>query len=156
MLVVDVSKTPRKILARTQQILRRTPTILLGIVANKSRWPDYGDIRDYLVSLHQEKPKAGALSLPSNLSSGIPAVYETSNEQATKASSTTPTTAKELNFTSIHNEPRPITENTKPSSMKTANQDDLSKETTITVPVPRVIKESSDDNHEALLSKENK
>jgi capsular exopolysaccharide synthesis family protein len=58
-LVVDVSKTPRKILARARQILRRTAAPLLGVTVNKSCWPDYGDIRDYLNSMHRQQRPEG-------------------------------------------------------------------------------------------------
>lgn len=46
-LVVDPSKTPRKILVRAKRILNRTRTTILGIVVNRCRWPEYGYIRAY-------------------------------------------------------------------------------------------------------------
>lgn len=62
-LVVDISKTPRKILQRAKQTLQRTHTRILGITINKSRWPDYGEKLDYLNI--QSKPKTNiSLSIP--------------------------------------------------------------------------------------------
>lgn len=46
-LVVDASKTPRKILLRVKHVLGRTSTTILGIAINKCHWPEYGYIRDY-------------------------------------------------------------------------------------------------------------
>lgn len=56
-LVVDASRTPRKLLLRARQVLNRTYATKLGIVINKSRWSENGDIREYLndVSLRQRK-----------------------------------------------------------------------------------------------------
>jgi len=42
-LVIDPSKTPRRALSRVRQILNRTRTRVVGVVLNKSRWPDCGD-----------------------------------------------------------------------------------------------------------------
>jgi len=39
-LVVDASKTSRKALLRAKRALNRTQTTILGVVVNKSRWPD--------------------------------------------------------------------------------------------------------------------
>ena len=54
-LVVDVSRTSRRILLRARRVLRRTHAMLLGVTINKSRWSDYGDIRKYLS--HGQQPK---------------------------------------------------------------------------------------------------
>jgi hypothetical protein len=54
-LIVDASKTPRKVLLRAKQILKRTRTEILGVVINKSPWPDYGDIRHYMSEVRQPK-----------------------------------------------------------------------------------------------------
>jgi polysaccharide biosynthesis transport protein len=76
-LVVDVSKTSRKILARAKQILRRTPATLLGVTVNKSCWPDYGDIRDYLNSIeHQQRSKAPHRSLNIPITNDTPTLHE--------------------------------------------------------------------------------
>jgi Mrp family chromosome partitioning ATPase len=56
-LVGDISKTPRKLFARAIHILRQRGTNVVGMVLNKSQWPNYGDIRDYLNSLPQERSK---------------------------------------------------------------------------------------------------
>ncbi len=62
-LVVDISKTARKTLVRAKQILQRSHAKILGLAINKSRWPDYGDSRDYLGI--QAKSKADiSLSIP--------------------------------------------------------------------------------------------
>ena len=56
-LVVNVSKTPRKVLLRAKKALSRTRTTLLGVVINKSTWPDNGSINDYLRDVWQRQPK---------------------------------------------------------------------------------------------------
>jgi capsular exopolysaccharide synthesis family protein len=62
-LVVDISKTPRKVLMRAKQALQRAHARVLGLVVNKSRWPDYGESQDYLGI--QARPKADfSLSIP--------------------------------------------------------------------------------------------
>lgn len=62
-LVVDISKTPRKVLLRAKQTLQRTHVRLLGLVVNKSQWPDYGERQDYLGI--QARPKADfSISIP--------------------------------------------------------------------------------------------
>jgi len=58
-LVVDASKTPRKILVRAKQALSKTSTRILGVALNKSYWSDYGDIREYLGNTQQQSSKAG-------------------------------------------------------------------------------------------------
>jgi capsular exopolysaccharide synthesis family protein len=63
-LVIDASKTPRKAMLRAKQALKRTGTRVLGIVLNKSRWPEYGAVHDYLNNI-QSRPRAEIhMSLP--------------------------------------------------------------------------------------------
>jgi capsular exopolysaccharide synthesis family protein len=57
-LVGDITKTPRKLFAQAIHILRQRGTNVVGMVLNKSQWPDYRDIRDYLDNLQQERSKA--------------------------------------------------------------------------------------------------
>jgi capsular exopolysaccharide synthesis family protein len=52
-LVIDASKTPRKFLACARRTLNRTRTTVIGVVLNKSRWPDSADIRHYLSGQRQ-------------------------------------------------------------------------------------------------------
>jgi capsular exopolysaccharide synthesis family protein len=47
-LVINASKTPRRVLLRAKQVLKRTRTTVIGVALNKSPWPDYNDIRQYL------------------------------------------------------------------------------------------------------------
>jgi capsular exopolysaccharide synthesis family protein len=90
-LIVDVSKTPSKILVRAMQILRRSSTIQLGVIVNKSQWPDYGGIRDYLTDIQQQKPKADmALSIPPVTPLEHASASGTSNKQRAKVASSTP------------------------------------------------------------------
>lgn len=56
-LVVDASKTPRKVLTRTRQTLKRTHITVLGMVINKSPWPDFGNIHQYLSKVYQQQVK---------------------------------------------------------------------------------------------------
>lgn len=46
-LVSDASKTPRKLLIRARGLLDSTHTTIIGVVLNRSPWPDYGVIRQY-------------------------------------------------------------------------------------------------------------
>jgi len=61
-LISDASKTPRKIISRVRQILNRTSTKIVGAVINKSSWPDYVEIRQYMSEIRQ--PQA---SLPMDM-----------------------------------------------------------------------------------------
>jgi capsular exopolysaccharide synthesis family protein len=64
-LVVDASKTARKLLVRAQQVLNRTGTQIVGVVLNKSQWLEYGDIREYLSNVQQQRPRADlSMSIP--------------------------------------------------------------------------------------------
>ncbi|HLZ59793.1 MAG TPA: polysaccharide biosynthesis tyrosine autokinase [Ktedonosporobacter sp.] len=66
-LVVDASKTSRKLIKRAKQILSRTGTRVLGIAVNKSQWPEYSDIQDYLGTM-QQRPRADiTISMPPNM-----------------------------------------------------------------------------------------
>ncbi|MBV9691380.1 MAG: polysaccharide biosynthesis tyrosine autokinase [Ktedonobacteraceae bacterium] len=57
-LVVDASKTPRKIISRAKEVLSKTGTTLLGAVINKSYWSEYGDIREYQNGIQRYRPSA--------------------------------------------------------------------------------------------------
>jgi capsular exopolysaccharide synthesis family protein len=51
MLVVDGSRTPRRVLSRTRQLLWRFQTTrMLGVVVNQSLWRDYADSDPYTLS----------------------------------------------------------------------------------------------------------
>jgi polysaccharide biosynthesis transport protein len=71
-LVVDGSKTPRKVLLLAKQILNRTRTEILGVVINKSPWPDYGDIRRYMGEVRQPKESL-LMTMPPEMSTDAPA-----------------------------------------------------------------------------------
>jgi len=47
-LVVDPSKTPRKLLLRARHLLDKIRTPVLGVVINKNHWQEHGEIRQYL------------------------------------------------------------------------------------------------------------
>ncbi|HZU01034.1 MAG TPA: polysaccharide biosynthesis tyrosine autokinase [Ktedonobacteraceae bacterium] len=139
-LVVDVSKTPRKILARVKQVLRRTPTIVLGVVANKSRWSDYGDIRDYLISLQQERSKSDiSLSIPSDIPPDIPFIPDALPAQEMKAQSTFPRLPTP---NSMQNELGARLESVRYSSPKMSSPNDI--ESSTTVPLPHLYKGNSE------------
>ena len=55
-LVIDASKTPRKILLRARRVLNRAQSTIIGVALNKSPWSDYAEIRQYLSDIR--KPKA--------------------------------------------------------------------------------------------------
>lgn len=65
-LVTDVSKTPREALLRARKALSKTRTTVLGVVLNKSSWPDYGGIRQYLSDTRRLKTSAGFPPMPPN------------------------------------------------------------------------------------------
>jgi capsular exopolysaccharide synthesis family protein len=46
-LVIDATKTPRRVLVRAKQVLRKTQTRVLGVVINKSKWLDLGVSQQY-------------------------------------------------------------------------------------------------------------
>jgi polysaccharide biosynthesis transport protein len=52
-LVIDASRTPRKVLLRAKRLLNSLRTMPMGVVINRSPWPDYGDIRQYLYGTRQ-------------------------------------------------------------------------------------------------------
>ncbi len=54
-LLIDASKTPRKALERARQVLSNTHTKIVGVVINKSPWPDYDAIRHYISEVRQTK-----------------------------------------------------------------------------------------------------
>jgi capsular exopolysaccharide synthesis family protein len=62
-LVVDASRTSRKMLLRAKRVLRRTHATLMGVTINKSRWSDYGDIRKYL-SPRRQPETASTTTMP--------------------------------------------------------------------------------------------
>lgn len=64
-LVIDASKTPRKLLLRAKRVLNKTRTTVIGVVLNKSRWAESGDIRHYLSGLRQRRTGNG-LTIPLN------------------------------------------------------------------------------------------
>jgi succinoglycan biosynthesis transport protein ExoP len=70
-LIVDASKTPRKVILHAMQILSRTRTKILGVVINKSPWPDYGDIRHYMSEVRRPKESI-LMTMPPETSSDSP------------------------------------------------------------------------------------
>ncbi|GCE25378.1 capsular exopolysaccharide biosynthesis protein [Dictyobacter alpinus] len=65
-LVVDASRTPRKAMVRAKQALNRTGTRVLGVALNKSNWPEFGEVQDYLSNI-QSRPRADiTMSMPPN------------------------------------------------------------------------------------------
>ena len=65
-LVIDASNTARKAMIRAKQTLSRTGTRILGVALNKSRWPEYGNVHDYLNNV-QQRPRADiTMSMPPN------------------------------------------------------------------------------------------
>ena len=55
LLVVDVSRTSRKVLVRARQAFKRMHLTLLGAVVNKSSWPDFGDVHQYLNEVYRQQ-----------------------------------------------------------------------------------------------------
>lgn len=72
LLVVDASKTPRKVLLQAKQMLGIRRTEILGVVLNKSPWPDYGDIRRYMSEVRQPKESL-LVTMPPEMPAAAPA-----------------------------------------------------------------------------------
>jgi polysaccharide biosynthesis transport protein len=64
-LVVDVSKTPRKLLLRAKKILGRTHSRVLGVALNKSVWHEPDEIGQYLGRVQQHQGDSIAIVPPS-------------------------------------------------------------------------------------------
>ncbi len=60
--VVDPSKTPRKLLLRVKHLLDKMRTPVLGVVINKSRWPEHGEIRQYLKDVRHHRTAIPAMT----------------------------------------------------------------------------------------------
>lgn len=65
LLVVDVSKTPRKLLLQAKKMLGRTRARVIGVALNKSGWTEPADIRHYLSRVQQPHNEIVAPVLPS-------------------------------------------------------------------------------------------
>jgi polysaccharide biosynthesis transport protein len=64
MLVVDPSKTPRKLLLRVRRLLDKMRTPVVGVVINKSRWPEHGEIRRYMKDALHHRTAIPAMPRP--------------------------------------------------------------------------------------------
>jgi len=64
LLVVDPTKTPRKLLLRVKHLLDRMRTPVVGVVINKSRWPEHREIRQYLKDAQHHRRAIPALPRP--------------------------------------------------------------------------------------------
>jgi polysaccharide biosynthesis transport protein len=73
-LVVDASKTPRGVLRRVRNVLSRLDAIPVGVVVNKSRWPDLSANRLYVHKMRQPRTKMNTTIPPSTSSEegGVP------------------------------------------------------------------------------------
>ena len=63
-LVVDPSKTPRKLLLRVKHLLDRLRAPVVGVVINKSRWPEHREIRQYLKDARHHRTAIPAMPRP--------------------------------------------------------------------------------------------
>lgn len=78
-LVVDASKTSRKVLQQARQILNRTSTRIIGVALNKSPWPGFSDVQDYMSDVLQ-RPRADiAMSTPPHASQTAHRAIDTAN-----------------------------------------------------------------------------
>jgi polysaccharide biosynthesis transport protein len=64
-LVVDPSKTPRKLLLRVKSLLDKIHTPVLGVVFNKSRWHEHGEISQYLKDARRRRTAIPTMTRPS-------------------------------------------------------------------------------------------
>lgn len=81
-LVVDISKTPRKALVQARQALQRTRASLIGLAINKSHWPDYGERLDY-VGIQQKHKTNISLSIPETPPAMLPSNGKMKDDEAT-------------------------------------------------------------------------
>lgn len=58
LLVVDATRASRKQISQAVNILRKSGTHLLGTALNKSQWPEYNHVQEYLGTLHAQATKA--------------------------------------------------------------------------------------------------
>jgi polysaccharide biosynthesis transport protein len=63
-LVVDPSKTPRKLLLRVKHLLDKMRTPVIGVVINKSRWSEHGEIRQYFKDAQRHRTTIPAMNRP--------------------------------------------------------------------------------------------
>jgi Mrp family chromosome partitioning ATPase len=54
-LVIDVSKTPRRVLLQAKRVLNKMCPVLQGVVINKSPWSEYSGTREYLSEIQPPK-----------------------------------------------------------------------------------------------------
>lgn len=66
-LVVDASRTPRKALVRARQVLKRMHIPMLGVVINKTSWPDYSTMNRYHGEVYQKQTAADSLKIEPEL-----------------------------------------------------------------------------------------
>jgi capsular exopolysaccharide synthesis family protein len=76
-LVIDASKTPRKVLLRAKRVLNRTHATLIGAVLNKSPWPEDSDVRPYLNGRWQPKAVSDMAMLHTTSVDGSPITIPT-------------------------------------------------------------------------------
>ncbi len=63
-LVIDPAKTPRKLLLRTKRLLDKIHPPVLMAAINKSRWPEHGELRQYLKSARHQRAATPAMTRP--------------------------------------------------------------------------------------------
>ena len=63
-LVIDPAKTPRKLLLRAKRLLDKIHPPVLMAAINKSRWPEHGEIRQYLKSARYQRTASPAMTRP--------------------------------------------------------------------------------------------
>lgn len=76
-LVVDASKTSRKALLRAKRALIRTHTTILGVVVNKSRWPDDDNSLAYVSATRRFRSRAAVPRAPAGESNAPHAPAQT-------------------------------------------------------------------------------
>jgi capsular exopolysaccharide synthesis family protein len=135
--VVDASKTPRKILLRVKSVFNRTDTAILGVAINKCRWPEYGYIREYQKQVGRSK----ATSFP-DPSPAIAATHST-------ISSTSPESVADMP-TSVFPVPPPGSltgkdEKLKPPIAEALEAGGVDQSTTIVLPRPKRVWQKSRD-----------
>ncbi|TMC23769.1 MAG: polysaccharide biosynthesis tyrosine autokinase [Chloroflexi bacterium] len=57
LLVIDATIASRKQILQAVNILRKSGTNLIGTALNKSQWPEYNHVQEYLATLHAQRTK---------------------------------------------------------------------------------------------------
>ncbi len=106
-LVVDASKTPRKMLVHAGQVLARSRATTLGIVINKSQWSDYNAMLQYPQDNRRSKQRSDQqINAASDSTASLPAISPANDLVDPYAGSLNVTKDTMLPLPAVHNAQR--------------------------------------------------